>query len=129
MDCDVLVVDDYSAIRKILQRILRQTGLGIGNIYGADDGLQALELLKIHKVDVILTDVIMPNMDGMELLAAVKSAPQWRHIPILLVTTEGSESKVSEALRLGASGYVRKPFTADQIKEKLAGILAAKRQA
>jgi len=129
MEWDILVVDDYSAIRKILQRMLRQTGLGIGNIYGADDGQQALELLKMHKVDVILTDVIMPNMDGMELLAAVKSSPQWRHIPILLVTTEGSESRVSEAVRLGASGYVRKPFTADQIKEKLAGILAAKRQA
>jgi len=127
MDSDILVVDDYSAIRKILQRMLRQTGLAIGNIYGADDGRQALELLKTHKVDLILTDVIMPNMDGMELLAAVKAAPQWRHIPILLITTEGSESQVSEAVRLGASGYVRKPFTADQIKEKLAGILDSKR--
>jgi two-component system, chemotaxis family, chemotaxis protein CheY len=128
MEWDILLVDDYSAIRKILQRMLRQSGLAIGNIYGADDGQQALDLLKMHKVDVILTDVIMPNMDGMELLAAVKSAPQWRHIPILVITTEGSESKVSEAVRLGAAGYVRKPFTSDQIKEKLQAILAAKRE-
>lgn len=127
MDTDVLVVDDYSAIRKILQRMLRQSGLAIGNIYGADDGRQALELLKIYKVDIILTDVIMPNMDGMQLLAAVKAAPQWRHIPIVLITTEASESRVSEAVRLGASGYVRKPFTSDQIKEKLERILATEK--
>ena len=60
-------------------------------------------------------------MDGLQLLAAMKNTPQWRDIPVVMITTEGGETKVGEALKLGAAGYVRKPFTADQIKEKLAG--------
>jgi len=118
-----LVVDDSAAIRKILQRVLRQTGMSIRSILEAGDGQEALELLKSKSVDLVLTDVNMPKMDGIQLLAALKSAPQWRHIPVLMVTTEGGETKVGEAVKLGAAGYVRKPFTADQIKEKLAGIL------
>ncbi|HLK64417.1 MAG TPA: response regulator [Bryobacteraceae bacterium] len=123
MESDVLVVDDSAAIRKILQRVLRQTGMPIRAIHEAGDGQEALDLLKSHPVDLVLTDINMPKMDGIQLLAAVKAAPQWRHIPVMMVTTEGGETRVAEAVRLGASGYVRKPFTADQIKEKLAGIL------
>jgi two-component system, chemotaxis family, chemotaxis protein CheY len=123
MDSDILVVDDSAAIRKILQRVLRQTGMFIGAIYEAGDGQEALELLKVHPVRMILTDINMPKMDGLQLLAAVKAAPEWSDIPVVMITTEGGESKVGEAVRLGAAGYVRKPFTADQIKEKLAGVL------
>ncbi|HTS30346.1 MAG TPA: response regulator [Bryobacteraceae bacterium] len=123
MESNILVVDDSAAIRKILQRVLRQTGMSIRSILEAGDGQEALELLKSKSVDLVLTDVNMPKMDGIQLLAALKSAPQWRHIPVLMVTTEGGETKVGEAVKLGAAGYVRKPFTADQIKEKLAGIL------
>jgi two-component system chemotaxis response regulator CheY len=123
MDSDILVVDDSAAIRKILQRVLRQTGMSIGNIHEAGDGQEALELLKTHAVNLVLTDINMPKMDGIQLLAALKAAAQWRRIPVVMVTTEGGEAKVGEAVKLGAAGYVRKPFTADQIKEKLAGIL------
>jgi two-component system, chemotaxis family, chemotaxis protein CheY len=123
MEPDVLVVDDSAAIRKILQRVLRQTGMAIRTIHEAGDGMEALELLKIHKPALILSDINMPKMDGLQLLAAVKAAETWRDIPVVMITTEGGETKVGEAVRLGAAGYVRKPFTADQIKEKLAGIL------
>ena len=120
---DVLVVDDSAAIRKILQRVLRQTGMDIHTIHEAGDGQEAVELLKLHKPALILTDINMPKMDGLQLLAAVKASDAWRHIPVVMITTEGGEAKVGEAVRLGAAGYVRKPFTADQIKEKLVGIL------
>ncbi len=123
MEADVLVVDDSAAIRKILQRVLRQTGMAIGTIHEAGNGQEALDLMKAHPVSLILSDINMPKMDGIQLLAAVKAAPEWREIPVVMITTEGGETKVSEAVRLGAAGYVRKPFTADQIKEKLAGIL------
>src|SRR6185295_1616108 len=123
MESDVLVVDDSAAIRKILQRVLRQTGMAIRTIYEAGDGQDALETLKAQAVDLVLTDINMPKMDGIQLLGTIKSSPQWRHIPVVMITTEGGETKVGEAVRLGAAGYVRKPFTADQIKEKLAGIL------
>ncbi len=123
MESDILVVDDSAAIRKILQRVLRQTGMSIGVIYEAGDGQEALESLKKHPVRMILTDINMPKMDGLQLLGALKAAPEWSDIPVVMITTEGGESKVGEAVRLGAAGYVRKPFTADQIKEKLAGVL------
>jgi two-component system chemotaxis response regulator CheY len=118
-----MVVDDSAAIRKILQRVLRQTGMAIRSIHEAGDGQEALELLKTQPINLVLTDINMPKMDGIQLLAAMKATPRWHHIPVVMITTEGGESKVSEAVRLGAAGYVRKPFTADQIKEKLAGIL------
>jgi two-component system, chemotaxis family, chemotaxis protein CheY len=123
MESDVLVVDDSAAIRKILQRVLRQTGMAINTIHEAGDGEDALNLLRSHRVDLVLTDINMPKMDGLELLAALKKSPEWVNVPVVMITTEGGETKVAEAVRLGAAGYVRKPFTADQIKEKLAGIL------
>jgi len=123
MESDLLVVDDSAAIRKILQRVLRQTGMLIGNIYEAGDGQEALTLLETKKVDLILSDINMPKMDGLQLLAALKASAQWCNIPVIMITTEGGATKVGEAGRLGAAGYVRKPFSAEQIKEKLAGIL------
>ena len=123
MESDVLVVDDSAAIRKILQRVLRQTGMAIRTIYEAGDGQEALTLLAGNAVELILTDINMPRMDGLQLLASVKASARWRDIPVVMITTEGGETKVAEAVKLGAAGYVRKPFTADQIKEKLAGFL------
>ncbi|MGA2041327.1 MAG: response regulator [Bryobacteraceae bacterium] len=125
MELDVLVVDDSAAIRKILQRVLRQTGMAIRNIIEAGDGQEALQVLNSQKISLVMTDINMPKMDGIQLLAAIKGAPEWRDMPVVMVTTEGGEAKVGEAVRLGAAGYVRKPFTADQIKEKLVGVLPA----
>ena len=76
-----------------------------------------------RRVDLVLTDINMPRMDGLELLAAIKRSSEWGAVPVVMITTEGGETKVAEAVRLGAAGYVRKPFTADQIKEQLAGLL------
>jgi two-component system chemotaxis response regulator CheY len=123
MDSDVLVVDDSAAIRKILTRVLRQTGMAIQTIHEAGDGQEALALMAQHRIDLVLSDINMPKMDGLQLLASLKASPQWRSIPVVMITTEGGETKVAEAVKLGAAGYVRKPFTADQIKEKLVGIL------
>jgi two-component system chemotaxis response regulator CheY len=119
MPLDVLIVDDSAAIRKILQRVLRQADVPVGQVFEAGDGNEALEMLKSQRVGLILTDINMPNMDGIELLARLKAAEQWKTVPVVMVTTEGSQARVMEAVGLGAAGYVRKPFTADQIKEKL----------
>jgi len=126
---DVLIVDDSAAIRKILQRVLRQADIPIGKVIEAGDGVEALAALKNAalaqeaKVGLILSDINMPNMDGLELLSQLKASPEWKDLPVVMVSTEGSQTKVLEAVGLGASGYVRKPFTADQIKEKLTAIL------
>jgi two-component system chemotaxis response regulator CheY len=97
--------------------------MAIQTIHEAGDGQDALALMAQHRVDLVLSDINMPKMDGLQLLASLKASAQWRSIPVVMITTEGGETKVAEAVRLGAAGYVRKPFTADQIKEKLVGIL------
>jgi two-component system chemotaxis response regulator CheY len=123
MPVDVLIVDDSAAIRKILQLVLAQTNLPLGKVLEAADGREALEAMKQQPVGLILSDINMPNMDGLQLLRELKANDQWKNVPVLMISTEGSHAKVREAVQLGALGFVRKPFTAGQIKEKLAGML------
>ena len=120
---DVLIVDDSAAIRKILQRVLRQTDIPIGDVLEAGDGVEALKALSDHTVHLILSDINMPNMDGIQFLTQLKANDKWKSVPVVMVTTEGGQAKVIEAVQLGAAGYVRKPFTAEQIKEKLTGLV------
>jgi two-component system chemotaxis response regulator CheY len=122
MPLDVLIVDDSSAIRKILQRVLAQTDVAINRVLEAGDGKEGLELLKKEKINLVLSDINMPNMDGLQFLTEIRANDEWKNLPVLMITTEGSQAKVLEAAHLGATGYVRKPFTAEQIKEKLATI-------
>lgn len=123
MALDILIVDDSAAIRKILQRVLRQADIPLGSVYEAGDGAAALEILRRQKVGLVLTDINMPNMDGLEMLSHIKANQEWLDVPVIMITTEGGVAKVREAVALGASGYVRKPFTAEQIKEKLAALV------
>ncbi len=123
MAVDVLIVDDSAAIRKILQRVLLQAEVPLGQVLEAGDGVEALEKLKAQSVNLVLSDINMPNMDGLQLLAQIKANAAWSQTPVIMITTEGSQAKVMEAVQLGAAGYVRKPFTAEQIKEKLVGLI------
>lgn len=123
MPIDVLLVDDSAAIRKILQRVLKQSDVAVGNVYEAGDGQEALTLLASQKVGLILSDINMPNMDGLQFLGKVKADASLKDIPVVMITTEGNQTMVMDAVNLGAAGYVRKPFTAEQIKEKLTGII------
>ena len=122
MALDVLIVDDSAAIRKILHRVLAQTDIALGDVLEAGDGVEALAVLEKRKIGLVLSDINMPNMDGLEFLTKVKAEECWKNLPVIMVSTEGSQNKVLEAVARGAAGYVRKPFTADQIKEKLAGL-------
>jgi len=123
MALDVLIVDDSAAIRKILQRVLVQAEVHLGKVYEAGDGIEALAKLKTATVGLILCDINMPNMDGIELLGKLKADEAYKAVPMVMVTTEGSQARVLQALEMGAAGYVKKPFTAEQIKEKLAGVI------
>lgn len=123
MALDILIVDDSAAIRKILQRVLAQADVPVGRVFEAGDGQEALNLLQAQSVGLILCDINMPNMDGLQFLGRVRANAAWKDVPMVMITTEGSQTKVMEAVQLGASGYVRKPFTAEQIKEKLSGLI------
>src|SRR5579863_294614 len=116
---NVLITDDSAAVRKILRRLIEQTQLPFGNIYEASDGLEALRCVRFKSVDLILSDINMPNMDGLELLRRLKRNAEWSHIPVIMITTEGGQTRVVSALQLGASGYIRKPFNAEHVQEKL----------
>src|SRR5205807_2932331 len=108
---DVLIVDDSAAIRKILQRVLRQTELPLGEIHEADDGASAVEIMKSRSFGLVLSDINMPHMDGLELLARVREIDHMRNVPVIMISTEGGQQKVLEAAQWGAAGYIRKPFT------------------
>ncbi len=123
MALDVLIVDDSAAIRKILRRVLTQAEIPLNQVYEAGDGNEALQTLNSQPVSLVLSDINMPNMDGLQLLSAIRASDAWKSIPVLMITTEGSQAKVMDAVQLGATGYVRKPFTAEQIKEKIAAIV------
>jgi two-component system, chemotaxis family, chemotaxis protein CheY len=123
MALNILIVDDSTAIRKILIRVLGQTQLAIGQVFEAQDGLEALEVVRTNPLNLILCDINMPNMDGLSFLAELKSSDQWRDLPVVMFTTEGGEQKVAWAIQLGSAAYIRKPFTAQQIQEKIGALL------
>jgi two-component system chemotaxis response regulator CheY len=121
---NLLIVDDSTAIRKILLRVLNQTGLPLGQVLEAADGKEALTVLEGKDVSLILSDINMPNMDGLELLRTLRGSPQWHDLPVVMITTEGGQARVQEAIELGATSYVRKPFSADLLRDKLAALLS-----
>jgi two-component system chemotaxis response regulator CheY len=118
-----LIVDDSSVMRKIVERSLRQAGLDISSVIEAGNGADALGLLDGNTVDLILSDINMPVMDGLEFVRQLQTVDKLRGIPVVMITTEGSESNVIQALSLGAKGYIRKPFTPDQVKEHVLPVL------
>jgi len=121
----VLIVDDSSTIRLIVRRCLEQAELGIEEIWEAANGEEALDRLAKNDVDVVLTDVNMPKMDGMQLLAYMKQNERWKTIPVLMITTEAGPKAVVDAAKKGVFGYIRKPFTPAQIHDQLAPLVKA----
>jgi len=122
----VLIVDDSSVMRKIVERSLRQAGLEITRVFEAGNGAEALTVLSDAKVDIILCDINMPVMDGLEFVKQLAGTENAKGVPVVMITTEGSEGHVVQALSAGAKGYLRKPFTADQVKEHILPVLAGK---
>jgi two-component system, chemotaxis family, chemotaxis protein CheY len=121
-----LIVDDSSVMRKIVERSLRQAGLELSEVLEAANGAEGLTVLGEHRVDLILCDINMPVMDGIEFVRSLRSVPNASGIPVVMITTEGSESHVVQALSAGARGYIRKPFTSEQVKEHVLPVLEVK---
>ena len=119
----VLIVDDSSTMRKIVHRSLRQSGIELDGVLEASNGKEALDVLKSEEVDIILTDINMPEMNGLELIKAVKMSNETSQIPIIVISTEGADDIVKEAQSLGAAGFIRKPFTPENIKERFEEVI------
>ncbi len=123
MPVRVLIVDDSRTIRLIIRRCIEQTELDIEDILEAGNGQDALTVMADQDVHVVLTDINMPKMDGIRLLAEMKANERWRTVPVLMITTEAGTKAVLEAAKRGAAGYIRKPFTPAQIYEQLAPLI------
>lgn len=123
MGKNVLLVDDSSTMRKIIGRSLRQAGIAFDNIFEAGDGLEALEVLESESVDIVLSDINMPNMDGISFLREKSSRDNIKNIPVLMISTETGDDIIGEAKSLGAVGAIKKPFTPDKVNEVLGPLL------
>ena len=110
----VLIIDDSNAMRKVLALSLRKAGAEVSEVWEAGNGQEALSILENKHPDFMLCDINMPVMNGLEFVKAVKAVPSVSEIPVIMVTTEGGERMVVEALSYGAKGYIRKPFTQEQ---------------
>ena len=119
----VLIVDDSSVMRKIVERALRQAGLDLTEVLEASNGAEALAEVQKGALDLILSDINMPVMDGLEFVRQLQSVENAKGVPVVMITTEGSESHVMEAISCGARGYIRKPFTPDQMKQHVLPLL------
>jgi two-component system, chemotaxis family, chemotaxis protein CheY len=119
-----LIVDDSSVMRKIVERSLRQAGIDLSLVVEAGNGADALNLLKEQSVDLILSDINMPVMDGLEFVKQLQQQNIAAKIPVVMITTEGSESNVMQALSCGARGYIRKPFTPEEVRDHILPLIA-----
>ena len=117
---NILVVDDFSTMRRIVKNILKQ--LGYFNIFEADDGATALEILGKQKIDFIISDWNMPQISGLELLKTVRASTDWKGLPFLMVTAEGQKEHVIEAVKHRVNNYIIKPFTPEVLMEKINNI-------
>ncbi len=112
-----LVVDDFSTMRRIVRNLLKE--LGFNNIEEAEDGVIALQKLQNGNFEFVITDWNMPNMDGLKLLQTIRSLPDFKALPVLMITAEAKKENIIAAAQAGASGYIVKPFTAATLAEKL----------
>jgi two-component system, chemotaxis family, chemotaxis protein CheY len=120
-DLKFLIVDDFSTMRRIVRGLLKE--IGYANADEAEDGAVALRMLKTSKYDFVVSDINMPNMNGFDLLKAIKADDSLKHIPLLMVTAEARKEDIVLAAQTGAAGYIVKPFTKATLEDKVMKIM------
>ena len=120
-DMKFLIVDDFSTMRRIVRGLLKE--MGCNNADEAEDGAVALNMLRNTRFDFVVSDINMPNMNGFDLLKAIKADDSLKHLPVLMVTAEARKEDIVLAAQSGAAGYIVKPFTKATLEEKVQKIL------
>ncbi|MGC8739726.1 MAG: response regulator [Candidatus Hydrogenedens sp.] len=123
MSINILIVDDSTTVRAVMEKTLRLSGVEIGNILHASNGKEALDILRSNWVDLVLTDINMPVMNGVELINEMNQDELLKTIPIAIVSTEGSQTRVEELKSKGVKAYLRKPFTPESLKNLVIELL------
>ncbi len=126
MAFNVLIVDDSPVMRSFVRRVLSLAGIAVGECWEASDGEEALALLGRRWVDIVLTDINMPNMDGEQLLGHMERDEVLRSIPVIVVSTDQTDSRVRRMMNLGARGYVKKPFLPETLRAELENVLGVR---
>src|SRR5262249_35498946 len=119
----VIIVDDSPSMRAFIARVVELSGLDVGQCFQASNGREALELLRENWVDIILTDINTPEMNGEEFIRRIGEDEVFLTVPVLVVSTDGSEHRVQNMMSLGARGYIRKPFSPERLREQIEHLL------
>jgi two-component system chemotaxis response regulator CheY len=118
----ILAVDDSPTMRRIIVNTLRRAGYT--DVVEASDGKDALAKLKVDKINLVITDWNMPEMDGLTLVSTLRAMEEYKELPVLMVTTRSVKEDIVQALKAGVNNYIVKPFTPDTLKEKIELVLA-----
>ncbi|MDH4155989.1 MAG: response regulator [candidate division Zixibacteria bacterium] len=118
----ILAVDDSPTMRRIIVNTLKRAGYT--DVVEASDGKDALAKLKVDKINLIITDWNMPEMDGLTLVSTLRAMDEYKDLPVLMVTTRSVKEDIVQALKAGVNNYIVKPFTPDTLKEKIENVLA-----
>jgi two-component system, chemotaxis family, chemotaxis protein CheY len=124
MSYNILIVDDSCAMRTVIKRTVEMAELPIGEIYEAGSGKEGLEVLMEQWIDLVLADINMPEMTGIEMTERMQADDEMRNVPVIVVSTEASTTRIEQLKAQGARGYVHKPFTPEQIRDEIIRVLA-----
>lgn len=116
MVLNILIVDDSEVMRKVIRRIVNLSGFEIGMVFEAEHGEEALKVLNDNWIDVVISDINMPVMNGIELLKKIKESDTISDTPVIVVSTEGRSERIEEIMKLGAAGFITKPFNPEEIR-------------
>ncbi len=123
MAYNILIVDDSAVTRNVMARTLNMCGIDIGEIYFAENGQEGIEQLGKSWPDMVFCDINMPVMDGLQFVKELHNSEEWRDLPVVIVSTEGSQTRMEDLREIGIKGYIRKPFTAEQVAEAIEQVL------
>jgi two-component system chemotaxis response regulator CheY len=123
MSYNILIVDDSSIVRKVFRKTLALSGVPTGEVLEAENGLKGLESIESNWVDLVFLDINMPVMNGVEFIKNLRSNPEHAEIPVVIVSTEGSQTRIQELNEYGVKAYLRKPITPEQLSDTIQSIL------
>ena len=123
MAFNILIVDDSATVRAMIVKTLKLTQLPLSEVHQATNGREALDVLEEKWIDLVLTDINMPEMDGIELVGRMAENGIMQNVPVVVVSTEGSQVRIAELKQQGIRGYLRKPFTPEDLKEMVENVL------
>lgn len=123
MAFNILIVDDSPAMRRVIRRVVEMSGVEIGNYFEAANGVEAIAALQKDWIDLVLTDINMPEMNGEQLVSEIRRDPVLGAIPVLVVSTDRSDARLHQMMSLGADGYIAKPFHPATLSEEMNRLL------